>query len=346
MSIRWFGHQFAATPALTFMIERSTNADIYLMDVISRHLLNLTHNPGNDRAPAWAADGQRLAFLSDRDGATQLHVLALPSRARAVLPTLPIPVAPGYHPLWSPDGRYLLLELSHAGNTDLYRLDADCLSQIESCPDSLFRLTDDPTDDRFPAWSPDGRAITFVSWRLGDAEIFAMASDGSDVRNLTSDPGWDVSPSWSSNGDQIAFFSDRAGSRDLYVMRPDGSHVQRIFDSPSLETIPRASALAWSPDGSKLAFSTVIERNADIIVVCVDVNASVDALCARPVHRITEHAATDYNPIWSPDGRALYFISDRLGRLVVFRVDLACLDCPPAAITSPDDLSGSPSWRP
>ena len=59
-------------------------------------------------------------------------------------------------------------------------------------------LTNSPgVDGGFPAWSPDGTRIAFVSRRDGDAEIYVLDADGSGVKRLTSDPANDRSPVWS-----------------------------------------------------------------------------------------------------------------------------------------------------
>ena len=54
-----------------------------------------------------------------------------------------------------------------------------------------FSLTVDPARDDWPAWSPDGSKIAFASGRDGNAEIYVMNADGTNVVRLTNDPGND-----------------------------------------------------------------------------------------------------------------------------------------------------------
>jgi Tol biopolymer transport system component len=63
-------------------------------------------------------------------------------------------------------------------------------------------LTDNPADDYFPAWSPDGTRIAFVSYRDGNPEIYVMNADGSNPARLTDNPASDYSPSWSPGSQQ------------------------------------------------------------------------------------------------------------------------------------------------
>jgi TolB protein len=57
-------------------------------------------------------------------------------------------------------------------------------------------LTNQPTYDASPAWSPDSTKIVFMSLRNGDSEIYVMNADGSSPVKITNSPGEDASPSW------------------------------------------------------------------------------------------------------------------------------------------------------
>src|SRR5206468_1029853 len=78
------------------------------------------------------------------------------------------------------------------GNDEIYVMNRDGTG--------VKRLTNDPGEDAYPAWSPDGKEIAFQSSRSGNLDIFVMNSDGSNVRNLTNNPAADMAPSWSRDG--------------------------------------------------------------------------------------------------------------------------------------------------
>ena len=103
-----------------------------------------------------------------------------------------------------------------------------------------------PAYDTFPAWSPDGQRIAFVSDRdHGSGEIYVMNADGSGVVRLTTNASAERFPSWSPDGTKIAF----ARGPQIFTMNADGSNEQSIAQEPSY------FRPAWAPDGSKIAFT-------------------------------------------------------------------------------------------
>jgi TolB protein len=84
-------------------------------------------------------------------------------------------------------------------------------------------VTRTPGPAGFPAWSPDGRKIAFLSMRDGKGEVYVVNADGSRQRNLTRNPARDSAFAWSPDGRRIFFLSKRDGSWEVYAMNADGS---------------------------------------------------------------------------------------------------------------------------
>src|SRR5947208_1525327 len=107
---------------------------------------------------------------------------------------------------------------------------------------SQTRLTNNPTTDRSPTWSPDGQRIAFASDPGFNFDIYAMNLDGSALTRLTNNSSIELEPSWSPDGQQIAFMSFRDGNHEIYVMNADGSAQTRLTNNPATDQEP-----AWSP---------------------------------------------------------------------------------------------------
>jgi Tol biopolymer transport system component len=81
-------------------------------------------------------------------------------------------------------------------------------------------------------------AITFVSARNGDYEIYRINPDGSGLKNLTDHPKEDRSQVWSSNKKKIAFASRRDGNDEIYVANADGTGQTRLTNNTARDFNP------------------------------------------------------------------------------------------------------------
>jgi Tol biopolymer transport system component len=106
------------------------------------------------------------------------------------------------------------------GGGDIWIANADGTNPI--------KLTDNPAEDWWPKFSPDGGKIAFQSKRDGNFEIYVMNSDGTDPIRLTNNSADDEDPNWSPDGTKIAFISMRDGHYEVYTMNADGSYQTRI----------------------------------------------------------------------------------------------------------------------
>jgi formylglycine-generating enzyme required for sulfatase activity len=191
------------------------------------------------------------------------------------------------------------------GNLEIYIMNAD-----GSDPQ---RLTDQPGEDYWPTWSPDGRKIAFASERDGNLEIYVMNADGSDQQRLTNNTADDLEPAWSPDGAQIAFMVHSAARSAIYVMDADGSNRRSLTDSDGNDWLP-----AWSPDGTQLAFVSQRDGNPEIYVMAAD---------GSNQRRLTDNAGEDTYPAWSPEGalggQQISFFSVRDGNrdLYVMAID-------------------------
>ena len=173
-------------------------------------------------------------------------------------------------------------------------------------------LTNNPGDDKYPSWSPDGKQIAFSSKRDGNYEIYVMDADGGNLQNLTNNPNHDVSPSWSPDGKRIAFSSNRDNRKgnfifEIYVMDADGGNQLNLTNNPFNDQSP-----SWSPDGKRIIFSARRPGHFGNKFAITHEIYVMDADGGNQ-HRLTENLFEDSQPTWSPDGKRIAFSSDRKG---------------------------------
>ena len=149
----------------------------------------------------------------------------------------------------------------------------------------VTRLTHDSTADWFPAWSPDGRTISFDSDHSGTQQIYTMNAVGSGVSQLTTDTAANhYGPSWSADGKSMVFGNFDTG--EVWWMKADGSGQKWLTSG---------SRPAMSPDGQRVAF----QSGDDQIYVM-----NVDGSHAVP---LTSGLVAVGRPAWSPDGRSIVY---------------------------------------
>jgi hypothetical protein len=145
----------------------------------------------------------------------------------------------------------------------------------------------------FPAWSPDGSRIAFMSTRDGNREIYVMNADGTQPQRLTVDDAGDDCPAWSPDGSLIAWDSDREGGAEhweIYLMNADGSDQVRV-------TYTSAEATAINPDWMPQNHNYLGQEPPGL----VPMRFPPDSLCANS--EWFWHGA----PMFSPDLRELHW---------------------------------------
>lgn len=236
-----------------------------------------------------------------------------------------------FSPIFSPDGNSIVFMHEVDGDYDI------CWQRLGEA--GFKNLTPDcELSDLQPAFSPDGSQIAYRSDCNGGG-IFVMPATGGFSRRV-SDTGYN--PTWARDGKEILYSTGSAFSP--HIRRTAGSQLWAINpDTGAKRHLQTADAMqpACSPRGLRIAYWGVNPNNQHQRDLW-----TIPAQGGQPV-AVTDDAALDWNPVWSPDGY-LYFVSNRTGVMNLWRVPLeettGKLLGTPEAVTGPSTETWHPSF--
>jgi len=236
-----------------------------------------------------------IAFVSDRTGEDEIHLLHLSSMKSERLTRNPH--GPDRAPAWSPDGE--ALAFNSRRKPDLSQPD---IYLVRIASGAVERVTQSPLEDQRAAWTQDGR---FIVYQRGDFatgfEVWRANLETGREKRLTRSDGsasFDVAPDPSPVSDLLLLQTNR-GADGLFpfqigLLEP-GSKTPTIVP---LKLKVSVDGPRWSPDGRNVAFAA----DGEIYVMSV---------ATRRLRRLTDDRHQDLSPDWSPDGDAIVFQSDR-----------------------------------
>jgi len=155
------------------------------------------------------------------------------------------------------------------------------------------------SNERDPAWSPDGKWIAYLSDATGEYELYVTQSDGrGETKQLTRDGKlFRYGPTWSPDSKRITF-SDNSGRLVMHTIEPGETKV--VDTDPWGDTV----ASAWSPDSRWIAYALQDKEPSQQSIRIYDVEKGEK-------HKVTSGVFADYRPVFDRKGEYLYWISRR-----------------------------------
>jgi tricorn protease len=312
--------------------------DVWIYDLAKNTAEQITNNPATDNQPMWI--GNTIYFTSDRGPKSLLNLWAYDLGSKQ---TRQVTFHDEYDVLWPATGGG---QIVYENGGYVYRFDpVTGKSQVVPIavhgdfPGTLPYFSN--VRENIDSWgvSPSG-ARALLSAR---GDLFTAPAKEGEIRNITRSEGVrEIDPVWSPDGQWIAYLSDRSGEYEIYVRRQDGSGEERRVTTDG--DIWRFQPL-WSPDGRMLAFG---DRKQRLRIVEVATGRMIDAdhsdqndithyrwspdnawiaysrvapnrltriylynVKQAKSYALTSGQTNDYEPVFDPKGRYIYFLSDR-----------------------------------
>ena len=269
-------------------------SNLWIADSNGERIRELTHGNWRDSSPVWSPDGEKIAFLSDKDGTSQIHVMWLDTREVAQLThvdTTPESLR------WSPDGKMLVLTM--------FLEDTDDILEVEL-----------PDESEGASWAEGAIIIDRLSWRRdgrgpvpkGYSHIFIMDAElGGTPKQLTSGDYSHSDPQWSMDGKKIYFSAIRKpdaeylrGDSEIYSVDLETLDIKTLTDRNGPDRGP-----AVSPDGKWIAYTGYDDKNHTShlsSLYLMDVDGRKKRLLAGNLPN------SPSNVSWSTDSSGVYYL--------------------------------------
>lgn len=271
-----------AQTQIAFASRKGDSKEIYVMDYDGANVRTITANGGLNKFPDWISNNSGLAFITKLPTANrwQLWIQNLLEGGHRIFPVEGSFVS---SPATQTDGNRIAFAARSRsrGDSDIFVASLDGAN--------LRNLTNHPSIDTAPTWSPAGNQIAFISDRSGSPQLWAMDADGSNVVRLVREGGHCDSPDWSPDGQFIAYSwqAPKQWQHDIYVVEVATGKIFQLTRGGGSKESPH-----WSPDGRHIAFQSTRSGSKQIFIM----NRNGENLKQITAYGINEGPSWSYYP--------------------------------------------------
>jgi dipeptidyl aminopeptidase/acylaminoacyl peptidase len=267
---------------------------------------------GHDMRPQWSPDGKKIAFLSSREGASQINVMAAQGGNAKKITSLSTGAD---NEKWSPDGRSI----------------AFTSSVFPDCADDACNHSRDETAEKSKVKARAYDHLLYRHWTHWSdgkrSHLFVVAANGGSSRDVTPHADYDVPPdergdandfSFSPDSKELCFtaVTDRpeaiSTNGDLFVAPVDGGEPKRITTNPGFDGHP-----AYSPDGRFIAYHSqkAAEYESDRWRLML-----YDRAGGKHIELAESFDRSVDEIVWSADSKRIYFTAENEGEKPLYEI--------------------------